>query len=437
MIENSGVCPPEGFTMLGVSSKRGDCDAIGQFGSGNKHGINILLRGGIQFRIFCGVNELEFETKPAKMGNHIYNEVWYRFGGGRKNKLSWALEYGSLDWGEEIPMAMREFVSNALDAVGGNAKNVRFAIVDEPAPRKRVTRVFVELTPEVGEFYNRIGERFLHFSTTQKDEEGIIVKDSPSHCRVYRKGVYVNTIKETSLFDYNFGEDVDIDESRNMSEWTIKFAIMRYIAKAPKKVIQTVLQYTKNEIDTLETSIESGSFYLHMRKYIGVWQEAYRELFGEALIMSREQALLAEHATRKGYSLTPLPSGLYDALKENGFPTMLDKLESFNDSGQQVLPPTEVAQATLKRVWGWIVELELTNGKECPPLKCFRQIMQNESETMGYYKDGTVFMNVEYDGNDQTMLEELSHHITGATDNSRDFQDYAFRLATEVCKIVM
>jgi len=116
---------------------------------------------------------------------------------------------------------------------------------------------------------------------------------------------------------------------------------------------------------------------------------------------------------------------------------MLDKLESFNDSGQQVLPPTEVAQATLKRVWGWIVELELTNGKECPPLKCFRQIMQNESETMGYYKDGTVFMNVDYDGNDQTMLEELSHHITGATDNSRDFQDYAFRLATEVCKIVM
>jgi hypothetical protein len=28
-----------------------------------------------------------------------------------------------------------------------------------------------------------------------------------------------------------------------------------------------------------------------------------------------------------------------------------------------------------------------------------------------------------------TVLEELAHHITGATDMSRDFQDFAFTVA--------
>lgn len=45
-IENVGVCPPEGFTVLGVSladtSERHG--GIGQFGSGNKHGVAVCLR---------------------------------------------------------------------------------------------------------------------------------------------------------------------------------------------------------------------------------------------------------------------------------------------------------------------------------------------------------------------------------------------------------
>ena len=42
-IQNPGVAPVEGFTLLGVSTTR-DCGVegtIGQFGSGNKHAINV------------------------------------------------------------------------------------------------------------------------------------------------------------------------------------------------------------------------------------------------------------------------------------------------------------------------------------------------------------------------------------------------------------
>ena len=48
-IENIGVCPPEGFTVLGVSlaDTSNHEGVIGQFGSGNKHAVAVLLRNGL------------------------------------------------------------------------------------------------------------------------------------------------------------------------------------------------------------------------------------------------------------------------------------------------------------------------------------------------------------------------------------------------------
>jgi len=62
LIQNSGVAPTEGFTLLGVSTTRG-CGVdgtIGQFGSGTKHAINVLLRAGLKVVIYCGKTRLEF-----------------------------------------------------------------------------------------------------------------------------------------------------------------------------------------------------------------------------------------------------------------------------------------------------------------------------------------------------------------------------------------
>ena len=63
-IENSGVCPVEGFILLGATSKRlADNDSpytVGQFGSGNKHALNVLLRAKLFPVVFCGNHKLEF-----------------------------------------------------------------------------------------------------------------------------------------------------------------------------------------------------------------------------------------------------------------------------------------------------------------------------------------------------------------------------------------
>lgn len=70
-IENPGVCPVEGFLLLGATSKRlADNDSpytIGQFASGNKHAVNVLLRAKLYPVVFCGNHKLEFGTKPGRM----------------------------------------------------------------------------------------------------------------------------------------------------------------------------------------------------------------------------------------------------------------------------------------------------------------------------------------------------------------------------------
>ena len=82
-IENPGVCPTEGFILLGATSKRlADNDSpftVGCFGSGTKLSTNLLLRVELYPVVFCGNHKLEFTTKAGRMkaleGDAAYNRV--------------------------------------------------------------------------------------------------------------------------------------------------------------------------------------------------------------------------------------------------------------------------------------------------------------------------------------------------------------------------
>ena len=63
--------------------------------------------------------------------------------------------------------------------------------------------------------------------------------------------------------------------------------------------------------------------------------------------------------------------------------------------------------------------------------------MQAGSETMGFYRDGMVYFkeDIATAVNKyllQTALEEVAHHVTGATDMSRDFQNFLIQVIVEM-----
>ena len=96
---------------------------IGQFGSGNKHGMAVLLRNDLSPVVFAGTLKLEFSTRPQVVSdNHAtkeFNRVVVKYGGtdpvtgasrSSTEDLGFVLDYGKQDW-DEVAMALREFVS--------------------------------------------------------------------------------------------------------------------------------------------------------------------------------------------------------------------------------------------------------------------------------------------------------------------------------------
>src|SRR5208283_335059 len=86
-IENIGICPPEGFTVLGVSlaDTSSNEGVIGQFGSGNKHGVAVLLRHQLSPVVFAGTLRMEFSTKPQTVSDGLaskdFGRVVVKYGG--------------------------------------------------------------------------------------------------------------------------------------------------------------------------------------------------------------------------------------------------------------------------------------------------------------------------------------------------------------------
>src|SRR5688572_26504438 len=127
-IENVGVSPPEGFTVFGVSlaDTSSNSGVIGQFGSGSKHSVAVLLRSDLSPVVFAGTLKLEFGTRPQVVSDSKstkdFKRVVVKYGGtdadgvsrSSTEDLGFVLDYGRQDWGD-IALALREFVSNAID----------------------------------------------------------------------------------------------------------------------------------------------------------------------------------------------------------------------------------------------------------------------------------------------------------------------------------
>ena len=60
MIENRGTVGTKLLTVVGASTARGKPDMIGQFGSGFKNSIALLLRNGIRLVVYIGKQGYEF-----------------------------------------------------------------------------------------------------------------------------------------------------------------------------------------------------------------------------------------------------------------------------------------------------------------------------------------------------------------------------------------
>ena len=474
-IENTGVCPPEGFTVLGVSlaDTTDQQGVIGQFGSGNKHAVAVCLRNKISPVVFCGPLKLDFFTKPQTVADSKaskdFARVCVKYGGtdpttganrSSTEDLGFVLDYGKQDW-NEVALALREFVSNAIDRSireHGNWQSVNVEIVDEKQVRAKRdhTRVFLPLTPEVLTFYNNLGKWFLHFSESGSLPKAILPKANRNlgdrkAAVIYRRGVRVREFESSdteSLFDYNL-DDLTIDEARKASDWDVRHHCGRALANADKEVLAILFDNLLNSdkpaweytFDTYALQPGYGDNDEDQRQN---WQEAFMQVAGDTAVLTGDGTV--DQLERKGYTPVKAPEGLVNAAARYGVQTPASVLSADELSGRLVTDSTESAQAGVDFVWNVIQSHGLDNGKPKPPVRCFTSILDGGVMLNGYYRDGIVFINGDLApaGSVERVqlsnrllkvaLEEVTHHVTGATDNSRDFQNYLLDLSVKLSR---
>jgi hypothetical protein len=450
-IENQGVAPIEAFTVLGDSGSRQRDGLIGQFGSGNKHGINLLLRKNIPFKICAGLNTLKFyvEVKHVTEADGRVREsypVKCRVSGkiNRTIDCGWTLEFGALDW-TETRMALREFVSNCLDCSDIMGSE---AVVEPSASNKAkggTTRIYVDLTnPEVAEFHRELGKHFLHFSGDRSQLGQKFLKKNPESVgpRIYMNGVFINEIKsqKPSAFDYNFARgDIRIDECRNSDEYALKARIAQLVNKADKATLSALFAAV-SQGEVFESSLDD--FYLGYTEGGDTkenWTGAWEDFAGNAVVSTQAMASspIASHVEAKGHKVVALPDSFAKVAQSMGVGNVATVLGAQGATGKIEVETTDAAFNAVQEVWGWCEAAGMTFDKPRPVTKCFKQLMDGEGETLGYHMLGTAEVHIREDLAGKlalkTAIEEVAHYITGSTDCSRDFQNFAFDMIVELC----
>ena len=472
LIQNPGEAPVEGFCLLGVSTTR-DCGvdgAIGQFGSGGKHAINVLLRAGLQVVVYCGKTKMEFKTRDDQVSDGLVTKtvqrVFVQFSGTSTKKvdLGWVLDFGAIDW-TELGMALREFVSNAIDRTvreeagqfEAAIQEGRLAVRKVPATEVRAktgyTRIFIAVNDKIDQYLEELPKRFLHFSDRPGDvKKHLLSKDgrnltaNTNTVMIYREGVFVRELTEhkvASIYDYNFSKhEIQIDESRNSSDYAVRASCARAMNKAEATELVPVLRSLTRMEDTFEAALDQyylcPAYTTPNEKAQQNWQKAWEAVAGDS-VMCEPNVHQVTMVQRKGKAAQAVQaSGWVQAAERFGITTAMDLLTSTEVKGRESTPVTPAAQKAVDTVWKWVEAFDMTGGREIPKVACFRDLTDAEADTMGYYYNGTVHIREDIASGEnkyllKTALEEITHHVTQSGDNSRDFQNFLIDLVVEMC----
>lgn len=450
LIQNQGEAPVEGYTVLGYSSTRncGVDGAIGQFGSGAKHAINLCLRNGLAVWVYCGTTRLEFSLEKEVIDDGlredvVYHVIYRKDNASNFKRAGWVLDFGVLDWCD-IGMGLREFVSNAIDRTiretsleeAKHNGDLSIKIVDDKDRRAKTgfTRVYVALNDEVREYYGNLGKRFLHFSDNPElAEPGLIKKETLGNSQIYREGVWVRELEGEAVFDYNFSaNEIKIDECRNMSDFAVKAACAKRLRNAESHELAEVFKYQVDGKTVIESSFDEDyltGFGCLNDTQRDRWKKAWEASAGPEAVVC-DNKFSSDFVQKKGHAARTVGPNWAKALNKAGIRSANDILSIDEQRGRTRVETTPDAMKAVGWAWELFELANLVGGREKPEVFCFQEIGTAESKTNGYCNHEGVHFHVDIanDGQNNELrkvaVEELTHWITGAGDSTRDFQNF-------------
>lgn len=263
LIQNDGEIETNSFELIGASTKRDEKGKIGFFGSGLKYSIAYMMRKGIDFKIFSGVNELKFTTVNEKLKGKDFDRICIN-----GKETSFTVTMGPT-WTEDW-FILREIYCNALDE--GSCTMVKETENVSPAEGK--TRIYIGITPALKTVIQAWDAYFADERTPIFVSDEIYTcylghdDGGSTHCQkvsvyhktngvMYRRGIRVYK-SETALYDYGF-DFVNINEDRTAKQpHGLRYAIINMVATfADENYIKNILRTGQDDNPSDEYSAVS------------------------------------------------------------------------------------------------------------------------------------------------------------------------------------
>lgn len=418
---NKGEVPVNAFKLLGASTKRGDSGKIGYFGTGLKYAIAVLIREGIDFKVFIGDKELKIGVRKTDFAGEKVKVMTVN---GEKTSIT--IEAG-INW--EPWFAIREVYSNTVDESGS------MELSSDVRGSKGYTNIFIEVSKKLGD----VSKNWQHYFAFKResafdDSSGnrLLPKLKDRRYTVFRKGIRVYHQRKNSLFDYDVSE-LSINESRVAEhDFQVRQRSAEILAtcdneEAIKKFVDS--WKSQNDIidgDFIEYDPDFWTYLFDDFMVNNTFSNAWYEVLKDKRIVPTEQTGF--------YGLTPKSVAMPEKLIKHLHKQFGDKLNLVGMSKENYLIVSNFDNRLSKPLktlskygMGYDEDnIKVARFKDKDILGMFDQnnglVLISEQALETIHKADLV----------NILFEEIAHAKSGYSDNTRQFQEYIIKIATSL-----
>lgn len=420
-IENNGLLDVEALSLLGASTKRGEVNKIGQFGSGNKFAIAYLLRNNYEIEIYSGLNKIEISTIDKKFRDKEFKVICFN---GKESSIT--TEFGK-DW--ELWQALREIYCNAIDEGGYSLE-----YVSKIVPEENKTKFYIRNRAEISNFVSKFDDYFSENKEILFECEygKILSKGDNSKLNLYRRGIRCMETDKDSIYDYDL-HDVNIDENRLVKyNWQIPSLIWNLVYQCTnKEIIRNILFQCSesNFIENIPSDFSSVNDNLMSKEYKEVLKELTLAPRGMAGLLSIEEVA----------HTTIIPSVLFQQAKsiiDND--NLATKFKVYKDAFYIDLEWDALSEASLKKALDFFEECNYTK-----PLNYDIKLARfDKKDVLGFAdeKNNCIVLSEVCIAKGiqviiETIIEEYIHLAYQVKDETRGFQNAAITEIVALLKV--
>lgn len=282
-IKNEHEFPIEALSLGGFTTKRGDSNTIGEFGTGRIYAFILSLKLNIPVVLQTKSAIVKPISETLMVAGKELERLAFEVKRGKQKEIvqtSFTLDMGK-NW--ETPYQMfREFYANAYDEM---LKMPEMTFEESIFPQTEVaegtTLLYIKVNREIKEIYNNIDYYFpLNRTPIYQDYQVKILSYQGTGVSggVYVKGVLVQTI-EDSIFSYQI-DNLRLNEERNVaSVWSMESRIEECLLNCDDVfVVDMLLKHINRK--TFENRLLARMGALS-DKAKSVWRTSFRLEYGD------------------------------------------------------------------------------------------------------------------------------------------------------------